>query len=581
MRELGRQPLFGRRFIRNIRRMIGIYWTSPDAVRGALFLAGAVFLEFGTVYGNLRLADAERRIMDAIQDKQPSIFLEAVGLFAILSAGFVVVAAYRIYLRQCLEIRWRRAVTADFVDHWMTERAFCQEKLHGGDVDNPDQRVAEDVRDFVASVLGLSLSLLGAIATLVSFGGLLWTLSRGWALPIAAAHVHVPGLLLWVALLYAGLSTWLTHVVGRPLVPLNFLRLRCEADFRYGLMRFRDNVEVVTLSRGEALERRSALARFQKVIENWLQLIGAQRRLTVFTGVVGQANNLMPLLVAAPGFFAGLITLGTLAQIRFAYGQVSGSLTWFVYAYQEIARWRANVERLSTFAEIMDTTAKDLARSNIRVVPVEVPALRLVDLEVETADGRLLIDAATATVQAGERIVITGPSGVGKTSLLRAIAGIWPFGRGRIDVPAHARTLFVPQLPYLPLGSLRSVVSYPAPEGTFPDVDIREVLRLLGLEQLTTRLDDTSPWDQQLSPHEQQRLGIARVLLNEPEWVFLDKATSALDEAMERRVYALLATRLPNMTVISVANRPEMGAYHARRWTMTPNAQGIASLQAA
>ena len=291
-----------------------------------------------------------------------------------------------------------------------------------------------------------------------------------------------------MAVLYAALSTWLTHVVGRPLVPLNFDRLRYEADFRYGLMRFRDNVEVVTLSRGEALERRSALARFENVMRNWWQLVAAQRRLTVFTGLVGQANGVVPLLVAAPGFFAGLITLGTIAQIRFAYGQVSGALSWFVYAYQEIARWRANVERLSTFTEAMDETEQDLERSNLRVVSAEAPILRLVDLSLEAPDGRVLIDVASATVSAGERVAITGPSGAGKTILLRAIAGIWPFGKGRIDVPARARMLFIPQWPYLPIGPLRIAVSYPAPEGTFPDVRIREVLRLLGLDRLSTRL---------------------------------------------------------------------------------------------
>jgi vitamin B12/bleomycin/antimicrobial peptide transport system ATP-binding/permease protein len=581
MRERGRHAIFGRRFIHHLWELIHIYWTLPDARPGALLLAGAVFLEVGTVYGNLRLSDAERRIMDAVQNKQAMAFLAALGLFAALSAAFVFVSAYRIYLRQLLEIRWRRGVTTHYLDRWMNERAYCQVQLHRDGVDNPDQRVAEDIRDFAASALGLSLSFLNSMATLISFGGLLWMLSGDWGLPIAGRQLHLPGLLLWVAILYAALSTWLTHVVGRPLVPLNFDRLRYEADFRYGLMRFRDNVEVVTLSRGEALERRGALARFDNVMRNWWQLVAAQRRLTVFTGLVGQANGVVPLLVAAPGFFAGVITLGTIAQIRFAYGQVSGALSWFVYAYQEIARWRANVERLSTFTEAMNATEQDLERSNIRVVSAEAPVLRLVDLSLEAPDGRVLIDAASATVSAGERVAITGPSGAGKTILLRAIAGIWPFGKGRIDVPARARMLFIPQRPYLPIGPLRVAVSYPAPEGTFPDVRICEVLRLLGLGRLSARLDDTAAWDQQLSPHEQQRLAIARVLLNEPEWVFLDKATSALDEETEKRVYALLVERLPHTTVISVAHRPEVAAYHARHWKIAPNAEGSASFEAA
>jgi putative ATP-binding cassette transporter len=394
-------------------------------------------------------------------------------------------------------------------------------------------------------------------------------------------HVHVPGILLWVALFYAALSTWLTHRVGRRLVPLNVDRLRYEADFRYGLMRFRDNVEAVTLSGGEAVERRGALARFQKVMHNWWQLIAAQRNLTLFTGVIGQANGVVPLVVAAPAFFAGLITLGTVAQIRFAYGQVSGALNWFVYAYQEIARWRANVERLSSFTEVIDATARKLEASGVRVVREPAPRLRVADLHLLASDGHALIDVPHATVMAGERVAIVGPSGAGKTVLLRAIAGIWPFGSGRIDVPADARMMFVPQWPYLPAGSLRAAASYPAPEGTFGDDRIAELLRLLGLERLLPRLDETAPWDQQLSPNEQQRLAMVRVLLNEPEWVFLDKATSALDEDMEKRVYDLLGARLPGVTLVSVAHRPEVAAYHGRCWTITPNAEGTSALQAA
>jgi putative ATP-binding cassette transporter len=576
-----RAALFGRRFIRHVARLATVFWRSSDARVAALLLAGAIALEVATVYGALRLSDTERHILDALQDRQPAAFASAMMLFAVMAATFAFVSAYRVYLRQLVEIRWRRGVTAHYVGRWVSGRAYCQAQLHGREVDNPDQRIAEDVREFVASALGLSLSLLAALATLFFFGGLLWRLSGMWALPLDGVGVRVPGSLLWVILLYAAVSTWLTHLVGRRLVPLNVERLRYEADFRYGLMRFRDNVEVVTLSRGDALERQGALARFADVMRNWWRVIAAQRRLSVFTGVIGQANNVVPLLIAAPGFFAGLISLGTVVQIRIAYGQVSGALNWFVYAYQEIARWRANVERLSSFSEVLDATDRDLAQSRIQLVPSVTPALRLTDVFLQSGTGETLIDRMNVTVSAGDRVAIIGPSGVGKTVLLRAIAGIWPFGSGRIEVPADARMLFVPQWPYLPLGSLRAVVSYPASEGTLADGRIGEVLSQLGLERLRAHLDETAPWDQQLSPHEQQRLAIARVLLNQPEWVFLDKATSALDEATEQRVYELLAARLPYATVVSVANRPAAAAFHTRHWTIVPRDHGPASLQAA
>jgi putative ATP-binding cassette transporter len=374
---------------------------------------------------------------------------------------------------------------------------------------------------------------------------------------------------------------WVTHRVGRRLVPINFDRLRFEADFRYGLTRFRDNADAVALSHGETVERRISLKRFRSVLRNWWELIRAQRNLTLLTGGIGQANSVVPVLVAAPAYFGGLITLGSIAQIRIAYGQVSGALAWFVFAYQEIARWRANIERLSTMSDLIDATERRLARGGgIEVVPTDRSALRLHDVRIEDPSGHVLVDGANAVVRAGDRVAITGPSGTGKTLLLRAIAGIWPFGSGRIEVPAQARMLFVTQWPYVPIGTLRAAASYPAPEGTFSDARVTEALRDLGLPRLAARLHDVEQWDQLLSPHEQQQLALVRVLLHEPDWVFLDKATSALDEAMERHAYELLAERLPDATIVTVAHRATVAAYHARHWTLAAR-DGRVSLQAA
>jgi putative ATP-binding cassette transporter len=574
------QPIFGRRFARNLWRLTRIYWTSPAARRGGLLLTLCVALELGTVQVNVLIAGVQRRIFDAVQDKQMSAFFTAMGSFLGVVGVFVLVSAYRIYVRQWLEMHWRESVTAHYLERWIGPQAYCQQELHPNEADNPDQRIHEDIRNYVASTLGLALSLLAAVATLYSFTGLLWNLSADWPLQFRGAPVRIPGLMMWIAVIYAFLAMGLTHLVGRPLVPINFQRMQVEADFRYGLVRFRDNVEAVALARGATFEQHGALERFQYVIQNWWQLISAQRNLSLFTTMIGQANAVVPILVAAPAYFAGWLTLGSVAQTRVAYGQVSGALAWFVYAYQEIAQWRASVERLTTFADVVDAAHADMARADrIRVEPVEGTTLRLTNVSLKLPDGRVLLDLLNATVSAGDRIAVVGPVGAGKTTLFRAIAGIWPFGTGRIGMPAQARSLFLTQRPYLPMGTLRDVVSYPARADTFSDEAIREALRFLDLGRLEHSLDETAQWEQQLTADEQQRLTIARVLLHKPDWIFMDGATGALDEAMEKRVYEILAERLPAATVMSMTHRPAVADYHARRWTIVSKDDGPSSLQ--
>ena len=303
--------------------------------------------------------------------------------------------------------------------------------------------------------------------------------------------------------------------------------------------------------------------------------------LSLLTGGIGQVNNVMPVLVSVPAYFAGTITLGTIAQVRIAYGQLSGALGWFVFAYQEIARWRANIERLTAFSDVIDATEREFARGGIRIERAEPEAIRLEGLRVEAPRGHVLLDGANANVAAGERVAIAGAAGTGRTTLMRALAGIWPFGAGRISEPPRERMLFLSQQPYWPIGSLRTAVSYPSAGDTFSDERIREALRLFGLDALAARLDHEEPWDQKLSAHEQQRLALARVLLQEPAWILLDEATSDLDAATEAKAYRLLSERLPHAALIAVAERPGVLPYLTRRWTLTANEQGKVALDAA
>jgi putative ATP-binding cassette transporter len=488
----------------------------------------------------------------------------------------IFASTFRLYVRQMLEIRWRRRMTAEYLRRWMTPEAYWQTEFHGDAMDNPDQRIAEDVRIYVASALGLSLSLLSSLVTLVSFGGMLWGLSRGWPLTLPGFDVYVPGLLMWVALAYAVFAMWITHLVGRKLTPINFDKLRYEADFRYGLVRFRDQVEPVGFSRGEVIERRRLLQRFGHVVENWWRLIAAQRDLSLMTQGLGQMNGVVPMLLAAPAYFGGHLTLGKVTQVGFAYGQVSGALTWFVNAYQEIALWRASIERLASFLDVMAVTSVELARGErVEVATHDAEDLRLRDVVLYRPDGRPLVRVTAASIGPGESIAIVGPTGSGKTTLFRALAGLWPFGAGHIDLPRDAWLHFVPPRPYLPVGSLRFAITYPEPEDRYAEELIREALELFGLGGLAGQLDDQAQWHARLSVAEQQRLSLVRVLVKGPSWLFLDEATSALDEATEAHAYATLRLRLPGTAVLSIAHRPSVAALHDRRWILTPGDDGV------
>lgn len=571
---------FDRRFVGHLLSLIRVYWTSPEAMKGAPLLALCVAMELGLVYANVKLAWANGRVFNAVQNKAWEEFLHAVGVFLAVALVVVLIATYRIYFRNILQIRWREHLTQYFLTRWMGRYAYGHAELHHRDTDNPDQRIAQDIQSFVASALGLSLSLLSAIATLVSFAGMLWTLSGTWPLRLGEREFWIPGLMMWVAIAYALVSMYLTHWVGKPLVGINFDRLKFEADFRYGLVRFRDHIEAVALARGEAVERKIAMGRFRAVVGNWWDLITKQRNLTLLTSGIGQANGLVPLLVAAPAFFAGRMSLGGVTQTGIAYGQVSGALSWFVDAYQEIAAWRASIERLATFSELLDATRLEIERADaIHVTPITENELRLVDLSLAQPDGVMLTGAMNVTMAAGERVALLGPPGVVKTALFRAIAGIWPFGHGRVELPGSARTHFLANRPYLPLGTLREAVSYPDPAGTFADPEIRDVLEFFDLGVLANRLDESESWDQQLSGDEQQRLMFARAVLHAPDWLITDDATAALDDATEGHIYEVLARRLPHATVLSITNRPSVAGYHQRRWVLQLDEGGAASLQ--
>ncbi len=532
------------------------YWASSEKWPAFGLLALVIGLSLGMVFMNVQFNSWYNEFYDTLQKLDAAGFRSAIVRFTWLALGFIVIAVYALYFQQMLEVKWRRWLTEHYVARWLAGQGYYRLQLTDQGTDNPDQRIAEDVAQFVSSTLSISLGLLRSVVTLVSFIGILWTLSG----PITLAGITIPGYMVWVALVYALVGTALTILIGRRLVGLNFQQQRFEADFRFGLVRIRENAESVALYRGETVERERLSARLAKVVGNFWALMRMQKRLGWFTSFWGQLAIIFPILVAAPRFFAKEITLGGLMQINSAFGQVYGALDFIIGSFTSLANWKAVIDRLSTFREGLEAVEK---------LPVLVPEyegakLALDNLTVKKPDGGVLLEGQTFSLAAGERLLIRGPSGCGKSTLLRALAGVWPYANGAIRYPAEGGVLFLSQKPYLPLGTLRAALHYPQPV-TGDDAALLTLLDLAGLVHLAPRLDETDQWSHILSLGEQQRIAFIRALLVRPALLFLDEASSALDSAAEAKLYGALIERLPRSILVSVGHRDSLGDYHGRR----------------
>ncbi len=552
------------------------FWVSEERWPARGLLAILVGLNLGIVYLNVRFNTWYGVFYDALQTKNYPVYQHQLLVFTILAVAFIVAAVYQIYLRQMLEIRWRRWLTGQYLGDWMSNRAFYRMELKDYGTDNPEQRIQEDMRFITSNTLSLSLGLLSSIVTLVSFLTILWNLSGPLSFKVSGSTFTIPGYMVWVAFVYAFLGSLLTHRIGWPLRDISFNQQRFEADFRYRMTRVRENAESIALYRGEQDERRGLDGDFANIWQNWWKLMKRQKTLTWFTSFYGQAAIIFPFLVGAPRYFSGAIQLGGLMQISSAFGQVQGALSWFIDAYPQLADWRATVDRLTSFGAAIERSREDAAAKNaILVEQNSVPALEVQGLELAVPTGRVLLKGVNERIDAGEKVLITGPSGSGKTTLFRALAGLWPFGSGTVRVPAGAKVLFLPQKSYLPLGTLKAAVCYPGAADSVGDPEVLEILNACRLGHLNERLHESANWSLALSAGEQQRVGFARVLVNRPEWVFLDEATSALDEDTERHLYRLMAERLPRATVISIAHRPSVAAFHDRQMRIDPDRQAI------
>ncbi|WP_291958122.1 ABC transporter ATP-binding protein/permease [Chelatococcus sp.] len=570
------KPYFNSRDIGEIRVWPFGTFRAQERWIGLFMLATVVLLALGGVALNVVLSYWNNNFYNALQAKDEGTFWSLLGLFCILATVWITRAVIAYVVRSYLVIRWRRVMTDLYLDRWMRNNAHYRMRFLGQKADNPDQRIQEDIDQFVTTTLTLFLGLLTSVVTLFSFAFILWNLSSRMTLPFT--DITIPGFLFWVALIYSVAGTVGAHYFGRKLIHLNFMQQRYEADFRFGMARVREYGEQIALMEGDQAERSRLGRLFSFVVKNFLQLVGVQKILTAFTSGYGQAAVVFPFLLTAHNYFSGRVTFGDLMQTNQAFGQVQDALSFFVDAYSTVAAYKAIVDRLTGFDETMERATSVGSDTHLLTRSKAANGDLVVDgATLSTPTGETILTVPHLALEEGRETLIAGPSGSGKSTLFRAIAGIWPYAEGKLAVPADKKLMLLPQQPYIPLGTLREAVTYPAQEGAFDDAAIREALTAVQLPHLIPQLDESHAWQQRLSGGEQQRLAIARALLAKPDWLLLDEATAALDEPLEKAVYAVIAEKLPDTTVVSIGHRSTLNALHDRRIIMERRADGIFS----
>ena len=549
------------RFVTAFWALARPYWVSEQRSKGLALLAAVVGLSLGLVFLNVQFNSWYNDFYNAIQEKRADDFYRLLGYFTFLAFLYIGFAVYRVYLRQMLEIEWRKWLNERYLQDWLAGRAYYKLQLLDRGTDNPDQRIAEDLRLFVQLTLQLGLGLLSAVVTLASFVAILWTLSGA----LEVMGISIPGYMVWFAVLYAALGTWLTHKIGRPLIGLEFDRQRFEADYRFSLVRLRENSEGVALYRGENEEMENFRGRFAGVITNWWSIMKKQKQLGFFTISYDQLAVIFPFLVAAPRYFSGAIQLGGLMQISSAFGQVQTALSWFIDAYSMFAQWKATVDRLTGFSASLAAVREEADQLDGERVEGEDASLSIDGLALALPQGRSLLQPTSIHFTKNQNVLVSGASGAGKSTLFRALAGIWPYWKGRIRLPKGAKLLFLPQKPYLPIGALKFAVCYPSDVKEFSDPQVAGALEDVGLGHLAADLQRSENWAQVLSGGEQQRLAFARALLIRPDWLFLDEATASLPEEAQDVLYRLMKQKLNNTTLVSIGHRASLAEHHERR----------------
>jgi len=566
-------PSFIRRFI----GLAGPYWESSEKwkVRGlaALLLALTVTQVVIPILINLWSAE----LFDALEQKSMDRFFVQIGEIVLILIASMTVNATHLQIKRRLQLSWRRWLTRRLQDNWMATGHHYQLMHIPGDHDNPDGRIAEDIRNTTETAIDLAHSLVYCVLLLASFVQILWALSGDLVVTISGSEISIPGHMVWVALFYASAASALALWVGQPLVHATDRRQTAEANFRFGLVRARENSEAIALLHGEVGERRRFSELFRGIEGAWNRQTRGLTRLFIFTAGYSVLSTAFPVLIAAPRYIFGMISLGQLMQTAQAFQQLSSALSWPVDNMQRMAEWRASVERVLALHDALFALKEDTSRPDAHTIVVQkstMPTLCFHDLTIANADGAVVIDSFSAEIIAGEHVLIGGDPGAA-VKLFKVVAGLWPWGKGTVGLPCDAALFFMPQRPYMPIGTLRSVLAYPSATECFSDESLRAALERAGLGHLGDRLDESDVWEQLLTAGEQQRLGFARLLLHRPRWVFLQEATDALDPAGERDLMQLLHDEFPTATIMTVGFHADLEAFHQRKLTLSRNPDGL------
>lgn len=545
-------------------QLIKLYWQSDQRFPAYLFFAIVMIMTISLVGFDVVFNYWYNYFYNALQAYDKHGVVRLLVIFFALAAFYIVLAVYRYYISQLFGLRWRRWLTNQFVARWLQRRSYYLLENFDEKTDNPDQRIQEDVGSLISYSIDLSMGLIAAITTFLAFIYILWDLSGELDIPLGSwGTIHIPGYLVWVGVIYALIGTYITFKIGRPLVPLNFEQQRREADFRFAAMELRSHAEPVALYRGEAHQRGVLDRLFGRVLDNWYLIILRQKVLLWFTAGYNQVSVILPLMVALPNYFDKVFLLGGLIQSLRAFASVQDSLSFIVTSYPRIAEWQAIAQRLTTFVNHMSDAEQQAEKENhIKHGKHAVNTIVVKQLTINTPRGELLLENVTADFVHGSHYLIKGPSGIGKSTFVRTMAGIWPYASGEIIFPETQRIMYLPQKPYMPIGTLAEAILYPDHSQEELKSQLKDILKLCRLESFIPRLYETAAWSEQLSPGEQQRIAFARVFLHKPDWAFMDESTSMLDLANEEYLYALLKTQLPGCSIVSVGHRPSLDVHH-------------------